>query len=226
MFLPLSSRLAELATGLKSTHSVSHKEGQTTNFLANVELLRFAACIPWSSTKQVLKAFLSHVYLSVPHTTPTTSLFLYFPSPFSQRCFLVSCVFFASSSVPQAPWFPNTVCVIKSIPLLWKEVWQWRLTEGPVCSLLVAAGTGNRSPKVSTQPGPTASVPSQTHPLGLLLSSNISTETPGLFLAQSSRLLKVKTDNYHLLRLCFPFFFWHVPLHPFPQMPRRLLTTE
>lgn len=37
---------------------------------------------------------------------------------------------------------------------------------------------------------------------------------------------KVKTDNYHLLRLCFLFFSWHVPLHPSPQMPRKPLTAE
>ena len=61
---------------------------------------------------------------------------------------------------------------------------------------------------------------------GISLSSSISRQTHDLSGTNHPSSWEVKIDSYHLLRLCSPFFSWHVPLHPTPRMPRRLLTAE
>ena len=152
---------------------------------------------------------------------------------FPQLGLLVSFFFFTSVSVPQArDWYltPTPPYFLSILQCCYIQ--QYALQTG----LTVEAISGLCLPlRLLQQKQKTAFCLARSHCLRRILNpltGNLDVprqqhKLPCFLQHKSSLPLKSeKTDNYHLLRLCFPFFFWHVLQHPSPEMPRRLLTTE
>lgn len=218
--------LSKRATKTKSTHWMSHKQGLTSHLLAHVDVFRPAARTPLGGAQGPETSCTRGAPATHNPCLPLPPSLLSLLTPLFS-CFIFRFHFFiCSSGQPRVPPPSVPPYCPRTTPDAWSALLSpsrcfgkrsggggWRGL-GPTPFLL--RQRQGPTPLISAWPGSTASGPLQTPSLGISLSSKISRHTHDLSSTNHPRSWKVKTDSYHLLRLCFPFFSWHVLLHPTP----------